>query len=302
MKKIQLLILSFLFSSALFSQAYHPLIRPNIYWDVMRVSKSEWCGYNGGERYLFSGDTTVNGVDYHLIIAHPVGGTSIPGGNYCPPFAVILTIKLDQFVGYYSVLIREDVTAKKVFVYDKQKGESLLYDFNLTKGDSLKTVKFSTSVDSVGIVKLNTGETRKIIYLHNKEYYIESVGGSQGLQFYPYNPGSGFGYANEPICLVENKVTLYWNKCIATVGIGDSPANSAAKLYPNPATDLLYIEKNIQSTVELTVMDLTGRIVLIQQLTSEKHKVDVSELSEGVYLYKINNGKEGARGKFIVRR
>jgi len=70
------------------------------------------------------------------------------------------------------------------------------------------------------------------------------------------------------------------------------------KLYPNPATDIVYInmDKKIE---EITVINQQGQIVL-RQKTNQKY-IDISELSKGIYLIKLKTFDEFTIKKLVVQ-
>jgi hypothetical protein len=74
-------------------------------------------------------------------------------------------------------------------------------------------------------------------------------------------------------------------------------------LYPNPANEILFIEKSYETNGTVTMYDLTGRIVKTISLntTDTKLSVDVNELSKGMYLYELNvDGEIKQAGKFSI--
>lgn len=77
--------------------------------------------------------------------------------------------------------------------------------------------------------------------------------------------------------------------------------NQEVNVYPNPVSDYLMIEvENAGSVKEIQVIDLTGKLVRVQQFNK---KVDVSSLQNGIYLMRLI-GKSGEQltKKFIVSR
>jgi hypothetical protein len=66
------------------------------------------------------------------------------------------------------------------------------------------------------------------------------------------------------------------------------------KLYPNPATDELYIQGVEQGSV-LDLYDMAGRLLKSEQLINNKTVLDVKPLVAGLYLLKITN-QEGKVG------
>jgi len=68
-----------------------------------------------------------------------------------------------------------------------------------------------------------------------------------------------------------------------------------ASLYPNPATDIVYIQadNNIRS---LRVMDYTGKVVVQREYNSQTINLNVSALASGIYMVEVtaNNGARSA--------
>jgi hypothetical protein len=83
-------------------------------------------------------------------------------------------------------------------------------------------------------------------------------------------------------------------------GVGvDDLAGRGGLFYPNPASDILYV--NIQTGQELSIMDMTGRIVKTvsgNAVTS----VSLKDLREGVYLIRCSGNGNTETGKLIISR
>ncbi|MBN2778294.1 MAG: T9SS type A sorting domain-containing protein [Bacteroidales bacterium] len=61
------------------------------------------------------------------------------------------------------------------------------------------------------------------------------------------------------------------------------------KIYPNPASDYLYVETNTKESIK--IYDMFGRIVEQVDLNNGNNSVDISALSSGVYTIKSNNNQ-----------
>ncbi len=72
------------------------------------------------------------------------------------------------------------------------------------------------------------------------------------------------------------------------------------KLYPNPVKDMLYIQNNSHETgAVVQIYDLTGHLVLTENMENHTTRLDVSSLRKGIYLLRMeSNGKMVTR-KFI---
>ena len=115
-------------------------------------------------------------------------------------------------------------------------------------------------------VKANYGgSSRKnaVAFTIGNKAYVGTGKGNSGKKssFYEYNPAS-------------------------IIGIDE--LNSELSIYPNPVEDFLHL-KNIPSSVEkLKIISLNGQTVLTSSITN---KIDVSKISNGVYLLVAENAK-----------
>ena len=275
----------FFYSLSIFGQSYHPLIRPNLVWQIFYGDNLQPCFFYGGDNCYFDGDSTILGFTYKTISYNPIfqlfpGG---PGG-FCPPYAVYNNItNLDAF------LIREDTIAKKVFIYNKTtSSDDLFYDFNLVAGDTLKSTYASQGgilvVDSVSTIALFNGQIRKIFYLNNNQYYVESIGGTQGLQ-YPIIVGAN--NFNSIGCISENNIPIWGGLCVGTVGISENQLASKVIL-PNPFGDILNITMTNTGSYEVFLYNSFSMEILNKSF-HESTSINTEHLISGVYFYKLIN-------------
>lgn len=77
--------------------------------------------------------------------------------------------------------------------------------------------------------------------------------------------------------------------------------NSAVKeytVYPNPTHSILYVSHESFEEFNVTLMDITGKIIQETSLTNQKG-VDVSSFPTGMYFIQIENGLQKSTYKFI---
>ncbi len=87
--------------------------------------------------------------------------------------------------------------------------------------------------------------------------------------------------------------SVYYN---STVGIAEQ--NSTALLiYPNPVNDFMMIENGNTPIDEVTIYDITSKT--IKTITPTTNKLNVSELSRGVYLISVRTNEQTTTKKFI---
>lgn len=96
------------------------------------------------------------------------------------------------------------------------------------------------------------------------------------------------------------------NACnTVTVSLSEvSKAIASMKVYPNPASDLLTISFDYPKAKQVKIVDITGRLVATQEISGTETDVNVSGLTNGVYVYQIvdNDGGTIHSGKFSVAK
>jgi len=73
--------------------------------------------------------------------------------------------------------------------------------------------------------------------------------------------------------------------------------------YPNPVSDILYIDAQDQEFVKLTVLDAQGKKVFVQSFDATPFQLSVKHLPNGLYFYLIENTykDQRSRGQFMVQ-
>jgi hypothetical protein len=72
--------------------------------------------------------------------------------------------------------------------------------------------------------------------------------------------------------------------------------NNTMHIYPNPASDFIIVELSGASAAKVEILNLAGNRVLSKEIISAG-KIDITTLSQGLYLLKINIG-----GKFYTKK
>jgi hypothetical protein len=87
-----------------------------------------------------------------------------------------------------------------------------------------------------------------------------------------------------------------------TAGIADSqPEINELRLYPNPSSDLIYIDyKALSKAVTIEIYDVRGQLLKnIKMNNQSTNVISVSDLSSGLYLLKVNDGKNTKIQRFV---
>ncbi len=92
-------------------------------------------------------------------------------------------------------------------------------------------------------------------------------------------------YSSIPNQLLCSDVPV-WNGQINT-GINETlPSNSALKVYPNPAGDVLYMDTDAEDIGDIEIKDLTGRTV--KRFSNYTKNLSIAEMPAGIYILRTN--------------
>lgn len=75
---------------------------------------------------------------------------------------------------------------------------------------------------------------------------------------------------------------------------------SSLSVYPNPSSDVFFIESNANGTV--VVNDLLGKTIQSQKIISGTSQLDLSHVSNGIYLLKITNDKNESKTMKLIKK
>ncbi|QBZ97136.1 T9SS type A sorting domain-containing protein [Flavobacterium sangjuense] len=101
-------------------------------------------------------------------------------------------------------------------------------------------------------------------------------------------------------CLALKSDTLGWGGGFATTGVGGAfkfnntlgtPSFNAAKfkVFPNPAISTVTIAAENADSYNLSVTDVTGKIVMTKSLNGIENTLDISSLSTGAYFFELSS-------------
>lgn len=102
------------------------------------------------------------------------------------------------------------------------------------------------------------------------------------------------------------RVITQGGNCDFGTGIADLLEEGSLKLIPNPAQNNAVVRFNAIEAADYTlnVIDLVGKTVISKQITAVPGQndinINVSELSNGVYMYSLNNGIQAVTNSFVV--
>ncbi|MGE5426589.1 MAG: T9SS type A sorting domain-containing protein [Methylococcaceae bacterium] len=180
---------------------------------------------------------------------------------------------------------------KPDFLFDKLPGEPIVSDYGADAN-----VMFN---EGAFIKKLTSYMPIQKLSIDSCWYYIFYDGGDPGY----YLKGLGGPYYNwNEIISGDDRSLVYYKKGAATwgtplviTGVQNLEKENQVKIYPNPATDFVTIENPTGRTENclLQLIDMQGREVLKNSITiTNSYRLDLSSLTEGAYLLKLENGEK----------
>lgn len=127
------------------------------------------------------------------------------------------------------------------------------------------------------------------------------------------NEGSSISYRIEivmpGICVAtraQNHNTTRSNRTAAVMGasnVEDILLSTDVQVFPNPANDHVSVQLNQAMNnkyVLLEIFDLNGRVILTENMNSNRKDLDVSELSKGLYQVKITMNGASVVKKLVI--
>ena len=286
------------------SQTYQQFPTGNAIWKEYRYHLYVFGGGNKHEEvhhlhYLMNGDTTISNSTYKKI--YYTGTVFVEEGDL--PYSSATTYNNNEYVG----AIREDAMKRVYVMTPNNTSEMLLYDFNLSVGDTITSnfivgfpdAHFTVgSIDSV-LVTNNYHKRYHIIAPTSSSYIsqngfnnlmlIEGIGSSLGLFQFRNDPN--YNNIHELVCFKRDGVSLhptgYSCDVIFNVGVEENSFDQPL-LYPNPTTNTLYLnlDKNY-SNLLINIYSLDGK--LIEAIKKENTNDAIFELTrdKGVYFIEI---------------
>lgn len=275
--KLFIIIVSFWLGLNAYSQLNYFLPDSNAYFSV-----SLW-------KFWFQGDTIIESKKYKKVFVQP--GTPAD---------------FNQATYYASV--REDTIREKIYCIQKDDGiERLIYDFSLNAGDTASIYsywpfgrypeKISIKVKNVDSIQID-GLFRKRINVHYIEEsaftdsWIEGIGSQYGL-FYPLARGYLVDLGlPELLCVHLDNTIIYQtsNCCYKDILLGIyENAQHRFKVYPNPAKNILHVERDINSKDQIQYYIINNQGIIFEKGILPPDYIDISILDKGFYFILLFN-------------
>ena len=95
----------------------------------------------------------------------------------------------------------------------------------------------------------------------------------------------------------------FFTQGFGTLSVTDIPVQVDFNLYPNPATDNITIKLNDypNNNQTIRVIDITGKLLMMEKITSHSTVLDVSQFKKGVYFVTLFSDKGQKTRKLVVQ-
>lgn len=118
-------------------------------------------------------------------------------------------------------------------------------------------------------------------------------------------PGATGAKAWEAVGMIGTTDVSKWSTLLKVTGTSESLGtvelgSKALAVYPNPATTEVNIKLDGSKVADVTVADVTGRVIPVK--FSKDGKVDTSRLSAGVYFLRVKDDKGVTRIQKIIKK
>lgn len=97
---------------------------------------------------------------------------------------------------------------------------------------------------------------------------------------------------------IDEEIFLFYSEATIT-SLKERVKTESLVSYPSPAQDVLTMELSNFVGEEISVMDMSGVIVLTSEVTSPLMTISVSDLMAGVYTFQVKSANKVATGRFI---
>ncbi len=123
------------------------------------------------------------------------------------------------------------------------------------------------------------------------------LGGVDSLHFRMYSSDTGTYGINTPLYFCMDDFTTN-----ESVGVGNEMSALAAKVYPNPATQTLYVELAEGETQEILLFDMSGKLLQSKPVHSAKEEMSIGLLPSGNYMLQLRNAAGQTASQRIIKQ
>lgn len=310
MKRIVVLFIFVCFAKINVAQLYQPFPTDSSMWREWAYDVDASYNDTWDYQYFIEGDTIIAGNNYHKILYtgtyHHVSWTS---------YSI-------NYVNQYKGAFREDTAKHILFFPYGDTTEYVLYDFNLSIGDTLTqsylnsfgSGNWVSAIDSI----LVGGQYHKRYHISNDTAaaswnlnyvsFIEGVGSTFGL----LGLGGGslwpvFERESHLSCYTHNGITEYTDSTTTScnpiiIGVTEQSDETPISIFPNPTTGIINLKTPTFEKTQIEIFDVLGKTIYQKEISTPETEINLSSLPKGVYFLKaISGNKRSTTQKIILQ-
>lgn len=300
-------ILFVCFFSQLFSQDYVPFPTDSAAWAEEFAFADNGEIYNEGRRFHYLlGDTIINGIEYSKVFQTE---------DY-------IFMGFNPWPNELMTFLREE-DKRILLVNPGDSCERVLYDFNLSIGDTLKYrppgsdcsgFSYGPILLNIDTIQILNNQLRRAQYLSNGAYVIEGIGSIYGGLL---DPGSHLDFYANLLCFTTIDSLFYsWvdndaqynsvEECLElyiSLDIKETMNRSIAHLFPNPSSGSFQIQfGRMFEMITIHVYSDLGELIQKENF-GHTDKIRTEIISDpGMYFVKIFGDDNYITTKRLIKR
>lgn len=140
-----------------------------------------------------------------------------------------------------------------------------------------------------------SGNKRKLV-LPLPYHQVEGITTSNGLKFYVSNEKMSQLNTLPKLHIFDLSIFLNHYLNPSSLAVNENELETKITVYPIPANDFVTLKSSTSYANEnYFLMNQLGQIVLSGKLTSDRQQIDISNLSKGIYILRINSAKSSEK-------
>ena len=259
-----------------------------------KYTPSAWGGSWTGFAYSKKTDGTTSG---YLNQYSAITGS---GANASENYAVANGMPGMKFAN--ATYLAEVMITNSTYAHNSMAdGDAFAKKFGGDSGDdadyfllSIKGYNNNTYTDSVGFYLADFQDSDNVNdYIINAwtAVNLSSLGMVDSLSFSLTSSDNGDWGMNTPAYFCMDDITL------SAVGVSEITASNIS-VFPNPAKDFVMVKANNIS--EISIIDLSGKVVYRNVLNSSEERIDISTFDSGIYIISITDDISVYTQKLII--
>lgn len=278
------------------------------YWNPFQINA---CRAHFHFQYYFDGDTIIDSKRYSKLYRSEIDTTVewCLDLNYFPEFP-------DS--GYVGA-IREDTAANANFImFAGTTIDSLLYDYNLEVGDSLRgamvvysakrpvvTSIYSVVIDGSYHKRWNFSAITFPWPEPEYPYLIEGIGSNVGLFEHVWSYNLDFRLRNL-VCLKRGQSIVFESDHESEFGCNfvsieeHQVASQQMAIYPNPSKGEFQMTTNIKEPMNVVVFNLVGQTVYSKANVTSNTVINIRDITSGIYFVSFKTDKVNLLRRLVV--